>query len=526
MQNSLNYQKSFLGNDLKSGISVFLVALPLCLGIALASGAPLFSGIIAGIVGGIVVGAISGSSLGVSGPAAGLTVIVLVAIQDLGHFDLFLVSVVLAGIFQILLGYIGAGKIAFYFPSSVIKGMLAAIGIIIILKQFSHAFGIDKDYEGDFSFFQPDGENTFSELIKVFDFINFSALFIGVICLGILILWEQKFIKKIKWLNQIPGSLICVVIGIIINEFYADNIKLQSEHLVKLPISNSLNDFLGFFTFPDWKGLSNPIVWQTAFVLAVIASLETLLCVDAADKLDPQKRITPSNRELLAQGIGNIVSGLIGGIPVTQVVVRTSANVDAGAKTKMSTIFHGLLLLICVVFVPNILNKIPLSALAAVLIMVGYKLAKPSVFKAVYKDGQDQFIPFLITVVAIVFTDLLKGIGIGLAIGLGYVIYNNFKSSISYFKEGKNVLIKFNKDVFFYNRAALVKIFLSLKENESIYIDASSIDFIDYDIFMTIEDFAKSAKNKKINVELNGITHRKLNYRKSNGIVSKAIISK
>ncbi len=517
---------SNLSNDLKAGLVVFLVALPLCLGISLASGAPLFAGIIAGIVGGIIVGAISGSPLGVSGPAAGLTIIVLVAIQDMGQkFDLFLVSVVLAGIFQVILSYIGAGKIAFYFPSSVIKGMLAAIGIIIILKQFSHVFGIDKDYEGDFSFSQPDGENTFTELLKVFDFINFSAFLIGIVCLVILILWEQKFIKNIKSLSQIPASLICVAIGITINEFLPADVKLQQEHLVKLPVSNSVSDFLGFFTFPDWKGLSNPIVWKTALILAVIASLETLLCVDAANKLDPQKRITPSNRELLAQGIGNIVSGLIGGIPVTQVVVRTSANVEAGGKSKMSTIFHGIFLLICVAFLPNILNKIPLSALAAILIMVGYKLAKPSVFKAIYKDGQDQFIPFLITVVFIVFTDLLKGIGIGLAIGLGYVIYNNFKSSISSFREGKNVLVKFNKDVFFYNRAALVKIFSSIKENESIYIDGSSVDFIDYDIYMTIEDFVHSAKQKNIKVELNGITHRKLNYLKSNGIISKAIVS-
>ena len=516
---------SYLSKDLMAGLVVFLVALPLCLGISLASGAPLFAGIIAGIIGGIVVGAVSGSSLGVSGPAAGLTIIVLGAIQELQHFDLFLVAVVLAGVFQIILSYLGAGKIAFYFPSSVIKGMLAAIGIIIILKQFSHAFGIDKDYEGDFSFFQPDGENTFTELLKVFDFINYSAFLIGIVCLGILILWEQKFIKKINFVNQIPASLICVAVGIMINEFLQPDVKLQQEHLVKLPVSNSINEFFGFFTFPNWNGLSNPTVWKTALILAVIASLETLLCVDAADKLDPQKRITPTNRELLAQGVGNIVSGLIGGIPVTQVVVRTSANVSSGGQTKISTVFHGTLLLSCVAFLPTILNKIPLSALAAVLIMVGYKLAKPSVFKAIYRDGQDQFIPFLITVIAIVFTDLLKGIGIGLVIGLGYVIYNNFKSSISSFKEGKNILIKFNKDVFFYNRAALVKIFTSIKEGESVYIDGSSVDFIDYDIFMTIEDFEQSAKNKNIKVELNGITHRKINYRKSNGIVSKTIIS-
>ncbi|MDZ7900560.1 MAG: SulP family inorganic anion transporter [Arcicella sp.] len=520
-----NKSENYLSNDLMAGLVVFLVALPLCLGISLASGAPLFAGIIAGIVGGIVVGSISGSSLGVSGPAAGLTVIVLVAIQDLQSFDLFLVSVVLAGIFQIILSYIGAGKIAFYFPSSVIKGMLAAIGIIIILKQFSHAFGIDKDYEGDLSFFQSDGENTFTELLKVFDFINYSAFLIGTVCLAVLILWDQKFIKKINIINQIPGSLICVILGIIINELLPADVKLQAEHLVRLPVTASPSDFFGFFTFPDWKGLSNPIVWKTAMILAVIASLETLLCVDAADKLDPQKRITPTNRELLAQGVGNIVSGLVGGIPITQVVVRTSANVEAGGQTKISAIFHGIFLLICVIFIPNMLNKIPLAALAAVLIMVGYKLAKPEVFKSIYKDGQDQFIPFLITVVAIVFTDLLKGIGIGLAIGLGYVVYNNFKTSISSYREGNTILIKFNKDVFFYNRAALVQLFTTIKENDTVYIDGTSVDFIDFDIFNIIEDFAKTAKSKNINVELTGITHRKLNYRKSHAIISKTAVS-
>jgi MFS superfamily sulfate permease-like transporter len=523
MKENLN---NYLGKDLVAGLVVFLVALPLCLGISLASGAPLFAGIIAGIVGGIVVGVTSGSSLGVSGPAAGLTIIVLGAIQELGQqFDLFLVAVVLAGIFQIILSYIGAGKIAFYFPSSVIKGMLAAIGIIIILKQFSHAFGIDKDYEGDFSFFQPDGENTFTELLKVFDFINYSAFLIGIVCLSILVLWEQKFMKKIKFLSIIPASLICVIVGILINESLPADVKLQQEHLVKLPVSNSVNEFFNFFTFPNWKALSNPIVWKTAIILAIIASLETLLCVDATDKLDPQRRVTPSNRELLAQGVGNIFSGLIGGIPVTQVVVRTSANIEAGAKSKMATVFHGAFLLICVAFLPNILNKIPLSALAAILIMVGYKLAKPSLFKSIYKDGQDQFIPFLITVVAIVFTDLLKGIGIGLAIGLGYVIYNNFKSSISFYKDGNDILVKFNKDVFFYNRADLVKIFSSVKEGDSVLVDGSTIDFIDFDIYTTIEDFAKSAKHKNIKVELNGITHKKLNYRKNHGIIPKAIIS-
>lgn len=521
----MNENKSlYLTKDLLAGLVVFLVALPLCLGISLASGASLFSGVISGIVGGIVVGIISGSPLGVSGPAAGLTVIVFTAIHDIGNFQIFLVAVVLAGIIQVLLSYIGAGKIAFYFPSSVIKGMLAAIGIIIILKQFPHAFGIDKDYEGDFSFSQSDGENTFSELLQVFNFINPTAFFIGVICLGVLILWEQKYIKRNKILNLIPAPLICVILGIIINEMLPEGTKLTGEHLVSLPVSHSLSEFFGFFTFPDWGGLTNPIVWKTAFVLAIIASLETLLCVEAADKIDPLKRITPTNRELLAQGIGNITSGLIGGIPLTQVVVRTSANVNAGGRTKFSAIFHGIFLLICAALLGSVLNKIPLAALAAVLITVGYKLAKPSLFKEVFREGQDQFVPFIITIIAIVLTDLLKGIGVGLAVGIIYVIYTNFKSSVSHIRDGKNVLIKFNKDVFFYNRADIVKVLASIQEGETVYIDGAAIDFIDHDIFMTIDDFAKSAKNRNIKVELKGITRRKLNYRKSDAIVSKTII--
>jgi MFS superfamily sulfate permease-like transporter len=502
-------------NDILAGLVVFLVALPLCLGVALASGASLFAGIIAGIVGGIVVGSISGSSLGVSGPAAGLTVIVFTAVQDLANFEIFLVAVVLAGIIQVILSFVGAGKIAFYFPSSVIKGMLAAIGIIIILKQLPHVFGLDKDYEGDFSFFQPDGQNTFTELLQIFDFINPSAFVIGMACLGVLVLWEQKFIKNIKALTSIPAPLICVVLGILIQQFYPENVKLQSEHLVSLPVSSSFDNFLGFFTTPNWAGLKNPLVWQTALVLAIIASLETLLCVEATDKLDSQKRITPTNRELLAQGIGNIVSGLIGGIPVTQVIVRTSANINAGGRSKLSTIFHGVFILICVAFLPNVLNQIPLSALAAVLIMVGYKLAKPSLFKDVFKDGYNQFVPFIITIVAIVFTDLLKGIAFGLIVGIGYVLYTNFKSSIVSIRDGDNVLLKFKKDVFFYNRADLVKILTSTKAGDTVLIDGTSADFIDYDIFQTIEDFEQGAKNKGISVTIEGISKRKLTQKKS-----------
>jgi MFS superfamily sulfate permease-like transporter len=500
--------------DLLAGSVVFLVALPLCLGIALASGTPLFAGIIAGIVGGIVIGAISGSSLGVSGPAAGLTIIVLSAIQSIGSYESFLLAVVLAGIFQILLSIIGAGRIAFYFPSSVIKGMLAAIGVIIILKQLPHALGYDKDPEGDFEFVQPDGQNTFSELLNVFQYINESALLIGIICLGVLILWEQKIIQKSKLLKTIPGSLVCVILGLIINEMFPSEVRLGAEHLVQLPVSQSLAEFSTFFTTPNWVAINNPMVWQTAIVLAIVASLETLLCVEATDKLDPDKRITPTNRELLAQGVGNIASGLIGGMPVTQVIVRSSANINAGGKSKISTIFHGILLLICAALVPTLLNKIPLAALAAVLIMVGYKLAKPSLFKAMLKEGQTQFIPFIITLLAIVFTDLLKGVCIGLVVGLIYVIYTNFRSSISTFAEKNNTIIKFNKDVFFYNRADLVAALSSVKNGESVYIDGSNADFIDYDIYSTIQDFEEHAKKNKINLEQKGINHTKTVYRK------------
>ncbi len=513
-----------LKSDLLSGSVVFLVALPLCLGVALASGAPLFAGIIAGIVGGIIVGALSGSSLGVSGPAAGLTVIVLTAIQSIGAYDAFLLAVVLAGVFQILLSLVGAGRIAFYFPSSVIKGMLAAIGIIIILKQLPHATGYDKDPEGDFEFIQPDGQNTFSELFNVFQYINESALLIGIVCLMVLILWEQKIVQKSKTLSAIPASLICVVLGLIINALYPVSIQLGSEHLVQLPVSQSFGGFISFFTSPNWAAINNPLVWQTAIVLAIVASLETLLCLEATDKLDPERRISPTNRELLAQGIGNIVSGLVGGLPVTQVVVRSTANISAGGKTKVATIFHGALLLVCAAFLPTVLNKIPLAALAAVLIMVGYKLAKPSLFLAMYKEGQSQFIPFVVTIVAIVFTDLLKGIGIGLVVGLGYVLYTNFRSAISVLKDGQNTIIKFNKDIFFYNRANLVEALSSIKSGEMVYIDASQADFIDYDIFMTLQDFEQNAKRNNISIEQNGVTRKKITYRKKNAIISKTTV--
>ncbi len=504
----------FIGRDLSAGLVVFLVALPLCLGISLASEAPLFSGIIAGIVGGIMVGIISGSKLGVSGPAAGLAVIVAGAIAEFPSFEIFLSAVVLAGLIQIALGLMGAGKIAFYFPSSVIKGMLAAIGITIILKQIPHAFGVDKDPEGDFKFLQSDGENTFSELLNLNNFTE-GALIIGIICLLLLILWDRSWVKSNKVLNLIPGPLLAVLAGVFINYFYPENLALSSNHLVQLPIASSLSGTLDLFTFPDFSSILSFNVIKVGFVIAIIASLETLLCVEATDRLDPDKNVTPTNRELIGQGFGNMISGLIGGIPVTQVIVRSSANIQAGGKTKLAAVFHGLLLAGTVFFIPNILNMIPLSALAAVLIMVGYKLAKPEMFKRMFIEGQDQFIPFIVTILAVLFTDLLVGILVGLLVGLAYVLYTNFRSAVNPTRDGDHITIKFKKDVFFYNRADLIKIFGNMQRGETLTLDGTDVDFIDHDIFLAIEDFVKDSERKDIHVNVIDITRTKLNFIKS-----------
>lgn len=524
--NLKNINLATLTKDFSASVVVFLVALPLCLGIALASGAPLFAGVISGIVGGIVVGLVSKSNLGVSGPAAGLTVIVLNAISEIGLYESFLLAVVISGVFQIILGVIGAGKIAFYFPSSVIKGMLSAIGIIIILKQIPHVFGVDNDPEGDESFFQPDGENTFSELLKIGDYLVEGALIIGILCLLILILWDRSFIKKNKILSLIPGPLVCVIVGILLKESFRGSFQIDDSHLVNLPVAKSFSQFTGFFSFPDFTSFTNPLVWKTGFVLAIIASLETLLSVEATDRLDPERNTTPTNRELIAQGVGNIASGMIGGIPVTQVIVRSSANIQAGGKTKASAIFHGFLLLACVALVPTFLNKIPLSALAAVLIMVGYKLAKPSIVKAMYREGQDQFVPFVVTIVAILFTDLLIGIFIGLVVGLAYVIYTNFRSSISANWEENILLMRFKNDVFFYNRAELMMLLSQLKSGDQLYLDGSKANFIDHDIFLLLEEFVEEAPKKGIEVTLKGINRKKIYFTKNNEIISKTLTGK
>ena len=404
-------KRSFINHfrtDFSASIVVFLVAVPLCLGIALASGAPFFSGLISGIVGGIVIGVLSNSHLSVSGPAAGLTAIVLAAITKLGAFETFLAAVVLAGVFQLLLGFLKAGSIANYFPGSVIKGMLTAIGIIIILKQIPHAFGYDKNAEGNLSFFEMDGNNTFTALLEPLSKIHFGVTIITFIALAILILWEKPFMKKFR---LIPGALVAVIVSVVLSEIFKATtpaLTVSSEHLVQVPVANSVTEFLGLFSFPDFSKITNPEVITIAVTLAAVASIETLLCIEAVDKMDPLRRITSQNRELKAQGIGNIVSGLLGGLPVTSVIVRSTANINAGAKTKTSPILHGILILVCVITIPFLLNKIPLGALAAILLVTGYKLAKISIFKQMFANGKYQWAPFLVTVIAIVFTDLLR----------------------------------------------------------------------------------------------------------------------
>jgi MFS superfamily sulfate permease-like transporter len=491
--------------DIPASIVVFLVALPLCLGIALASGAPAFGGIIAGIIGGIVIGSLSGSHVSVSGPAAGLTVIVLSSIERLGGYELFLTAVVLAGLIQIILGVLRAGLIGSFFPVSVIKGMLAAIGILLILKQIPHAIGYDMDYVGDVFFKQADGRNTFSEIIYALSSMQVGAIIISIISLAILITWETPRLKKYVFFNMIPGSLIVVILGIIINEYlYIGNEKLflVNEHLVTLPVADSVGSFFNQFTTPNFKNILQTETILVAFTLAIVGSLETLLSLDAADKLDPYRRISPPSRELIAQGFGNSLSGLIGGLPITAVIVRTTANVTAGARNKLSAVLHGIFLLGSVVFLAEWLNKIPLASLAAVLLVVGFKLAKPSVFKDIFSKGYSQFLPFIITILAILFTDLLRGIVIGIVVGLFFVVRSNYHRSIFIARDNNNIMIRLQKDISFLNKAFLRKTFREIPRGSYVIIDGSRSPFIDNDIIETINDFIQSAKNREIKVEL------------------------
>ena len=502
-------QFQYLKNDIPASLVVFFVALPLCLGIALASGAPLFSGLIAGIVGGIVVGGLSGSNIGVSGPAAGLAAIVLSAIGTLGGFENFLLAVVLGGVIQIGFGILKAGVIGYYFPSSVIKGMLTGIGIIIILKQIPHFFGYDSDPEGDFSFIQIDGGNTFSGIFDTFSNISIGATVIGLISMAILLLWSNVLSKKGKFFQLVQGPLVAVVVGIIYYVLTASNSKfgISADHLVSVPVPDDFDSFLGQFSFPNFDAITNPAIWVTAFTIALVASLETLLCVEATDKLDPHKNVTPINRELLAQGAGNIVSGMIGGLPITQVIVRSSANIQSGGRTKMSAIIHGFLLLISVVLIPTLLNKIPLSVLAAVLFIVGWKLAKPALFKKMYDLGWKQFVPFMVTILGIVFIDLLYGIALGLAVGIAVILIKSFQNSHFLHMErgdtddGK-MKMTLAEEVTFFNKGAILKELNNLPENSYLELDVRKTRYLDNDIIEILEDFAFKAKERNIDIKL------------------------
>jgi MFS superfamily sulfate permease-like transporter len=499
--------------DLPASIVVLLVAVPLCLGIALGSNAPLFSGIIAGIVGGIVVGMLSGAQLSVSGPAAGLTVIVAGGILKLGAYEVFLLAVVLAGVMQIIFGYLKAGIVGDFVPNSVIKGMLAAIGIILILKQIPHFLGYDADFEGDEAFLQPDNENTFTELFNAINYVQPGAIIVGLVSLGILMLWERKFFKSKRIFQLIPGPLVAVIAAVVLNVLFratSPGLLIGSEHLVGLPVAGSLSGFFSFFTHPDFTQLLNSQVWLTALTLALVASLETLLSIEAVDKLDPLKRVTPNNRELKAQGVGNIVAGLLGGIPVTSVIVRSSANVTAGGKTKVSAISHGVLMLLCVMLIPNVMNLIPLSALAAILIYVGYKLAKVALFKEFWAKGWDQFIPFVVTIVAILLTDLLVGIGIGFIVGLFFLVRSNFHSAIFVIQEEDTHLVRFRKDVSFLNKALVKYELEKIPPNSFVIIDAVRADFIDQDVADTINEFLTHAHLKNIQVEIKKSDFKKM----------------
>ncbi len=507
-------------DNLPSGIVVFLVALPLCLGIALASGAPPLSGVIAGVIGGIVIGFFSNSNISVSGPAAGLAAIVLAAITELQAFELFLCAGLIAGFIQLLLGFMKAGSISNYFPNSVIEGMLAGIGIIIILKQIPHALGYDaRPFSSEVVF-----ENGYSwasissYLSTLFASLHLGAVIVTLISLSILILWDK--VPSLKKFKLMPGALVAVTVGILTNELYklsGSSLAISSEHLVKLPVPQSTADLAALVTLPDFTGFFNPQVWIIGATIAIVASIETLLCIEASDRLDSQRRITDTNQELRAQGIGNMLSSIIGGLPITSVVVRSSANANSGATSKFSTIIHGVLLLISVLSIPVLLNKIPLATLAAVLLLVGYKLASPEKIRHFLKKGKFQYLPFLATIIAVVFTDLLTGVGIGLAIAVIFILQGNMKRAYYFsreeLKDADEITLKLAEEVSFLNKAAIKKTLKNIRPYSKITIDAKSTSYITLDVLELIQDFANiRAKEENIQVQLIGFRTNYLDY--------------
>lgn len=493
--------------DLRSGIVVFLVALPLCLGIALACNVPLFSGILAGVIGGIFVTALSGSILSVSGPAAGLTAVILSSVATLGSYQIFLAAVLCAGVLQIAFGFLKAGSVGNYIPSAVIKGMLAGIGIILIIKQLPHIVGYDKDPEGDFFFEQSDGHNSLSELIYMLNYITPGAIIIGTVSILILIISNQNFYKNSSILSFIPGPLVVVAVAIFLNiafQPYA-NLVVTSEHLVTLPVIQNFNDIKSVLMQPDFGQMLTSKFFMIVITLSLVASLESLLSIEASDKLDPLKRNSDSNRELLAQGVGNILCGLTGALPVTAVIVRSSANINSGAKTKLSAIFHAVLLLGCVLLIPQVLMLIPNSALAAILIMTGYKLTQISLFKDLYKKGWDQFLPFVVTIVVMLLSDLLKGVGAGLVVAIIYIIRANVKASFDVAEQlidGKrHYIIKLPTHVTFFNKGFIVRFFNSVKQDSKLIIDGTINKTTDKEVQEFIQEFMWRSKEKKVEIE-------------------------
>ncbi len=501
--------------DLAAGLVVFLVALPLCLGIALASGAPLLAGLVAGIVGGIVVGFLSGSDVSVSGPAAGLTVIVATAAAHLGY-PAFLSAVVIAGVMQLLFGMMRLGAVADYVPTSVIKGMLAAIGIVIFLKQVPHALGRDLDFESDMSFMEPDGkENTLSAIVKALLSASGAAVIVAGLSLAILLTWDKYVVKRVKVLKFVPAPLVVVIVGTLTNEVLrvvtgTMFLKGEDGHLVSLPILASPGDVFDQLVRPSFAAFKDKQVYLSAATLAVVASLESLLSLEAAGKLDPYKRFASPNRELVAQGIGNIVSGFLGGLPVTSVVVRTSANVYAGGKTRYSAIIHACFLAIAVLFLGRFLNHVPLAALAAILLQIGVKLAPVSLFKKMWNEGYESFVPFIVTILAIVFTDLLKGVIIGLCFGIFFVIRANSHSAMTVVSQDNYYLLRFNKDITFVHKAELKEKLAAIPDQSSLTVDATRAFYVDRDTFDVLDDFQETAKFKGITVELKNLRGKRL----------------
>lgn len=504
--------------DLPASFVVFFVALPLCLGIGLSSTSVagheefsnIFSGIIAGVIGGIVVGFFSGSRLGVSGPAAGLITIVSAALLTMGSFEAFLTAVVLSGIIQFVAGVLGAGVIGNYFPTSVIKGMLAGIGITLILKEIPHAFGYDKDFFGDESFFQRDGHNTFSELLYAFKAFEPGAIIISILSIVVLVSFEKPFLKRFALFKILPGSLFVVLLGIGLNEVFQNvwpTLYLVPKHLVALPMATSFGEFFSFFRSPDFTALANPQVYVIALTLALVGSLETLLSVEATDKLDKNHHITPTSKELRAQGIGNVVSGLIGGLPITQVIVRSSANINSGAKSKLSAIVHGFLLLILVALIPNLLNKIPLASLAAILFLVGYKLANIAIFKKKYAMGWEQFLPFIVTVIGILLTNLLAGIAMGMGVAIFYILKRNFHNDFKTVVDGNTKTLVLAEEVSFLNKGGIMHELRRIEPNSILRIDGSLCRTIDYDVLSELREYiTRTAIAENITVELINIS--------------------